>query len=279
MSCLRNGVIINPTTDVGVVTTGTTGYAFPSQWAAPYVPAANSDFKVCLPSGAPFPRSTSGVDPTVVNNHITTVLTKFVYTVDVPRLNDYDPIPTANATAPGLSNTSPTFAKDNINPALAFAKAAKKLRDNLEDEYCFYSNRYSKLLLFILTIAASATGNLSDAKYIEAKTLAELINRKLNDLILILQKLNDIRYNELQSGYYATDAGVNQSNNKLREAKAQLDSNLALLNNSELKTDIQSAMMEYTIEKNQSSRNLLAIYGFMNIVAVGMLYYLYRNIK
>jgi hypothetical protein len=48
------------------------------------------------------------------------------------------------------------------------------------------------------------------------------------------------------------------------------------LQNSEMETNAKSAMIDYTVEKNSSSRNLLAIYGFMNIVAVGMLVYLYR---
>jgi hypothetical protein len=46
-----------------------------------------------------------------------------------------------------------------------------------------------------------------------------------------------------------------------------------------METNVKTAMMDYTIEKNNASRNMLAVYGFLNIVAVGMLYYMYSSIK
>jgi hypothetical protein len=46
-----------------------------------------------------------------------------------------------------------------------------------------------------------------------------------------------------------------------------------------MEKDLKSAMVDYTVEKNSSSRNLLAIYGFMNIVAAGLIFYLYRTAK
>jgi len=282
MTCIGpNNSVINGASVQGINAEAAPPYTYPNDWITNYTPTTNSsDYKECLPSGAPFPRTSSGgVDPAVVENHIRNTLFKFEYTVNVPPSNTYVGIPTANATAPGLSNDSPNFAKDNINPALAFANAAKKLRDNLADEYCYYRSRYKMFLYFILTIAARTDGDLNDSAYISSKTHANTINRKLNDIILIIEKISQIRQSELEAGYYATNAGVNQANSELATAKTQLDKHLALLNNSELKRDVHSAMMEYTIEKNQSSRNLLAIYGFMNIVAVGMLYYLYRNIK
>jgi hypothetical protein len=41
----------------------------------------------------------------------------------------------------------------------------------------------------------------------------------------------------------------------------------------------KQSMIDYTMEKNSSSRNLLAVYGFMNIVAVGLLFYMYKAAK
>ena len=43
--------------------------------------------------------------------------------------------------------------------------------------------------------------------------------------------------------------------------------------------DVKQSMIDYTLEKNASSRNLLAVYGFMNIVAVGLLFYMYKASK
>jgi hypothetical protein len=40
---------------------------------------------------------------------------------------------------------------------------------------------------------------------------------------------------------------------------------------------LRTDMMEYSAEKNRSARNLLALYGFLNLSAVGLLIYIYRS--
>jgi hypothetical protein len=68
-------------------------------------------------------------------------------------------------------------------------------------------------------------------------------------------------------------------NSDLDTARTNLKTHSEQLQKNDMNTDIQSSMIEYSLEKNSSSRNLLAIYGFMNIVAVGLLFYLYKNTK
>ena len=68
-------------------------------------------------------------------------------------------------------------------------------------------------------------------------------------------------------------------NSDLSTARTRLRENSEKLEKQDLAADIQSSMIDYSLEKNESSRNMLAIYGFMNIVAVGMLFYLYTNVK
>jgi hypothetical protein len=277
MSCTRpDGTIINSVTDVGANFT-TAPYSYPAAWAANYSPPTN--FQECLLNGVPFARTNGSVNSSDVTNHVRNTLLKKVYPVNVAAdvTVGYTGINSITAEPPSLSNAASNFAKDNINPAAAFAQSSNKLRSNLEDEYCFYHNRYRKFLFFILSIASNPAGVITDAKYLESIDKTNLINNKLNDIILILKELAKQRDTTL-SGYYGAD-GVNQVNTDLEAARLQLEDDIAKLNKSELQKDIQSAMMEYTIEKNQSSRNLLAIYGFMNIVAIGMLYYLYRNGK
>jgi hypothetical protein len=256
-------------------------------------------FFECLPgSGDGFTRDSDGsysskdgagnpTAPVTLTAHVTTLLSRN-YPVTAPATGTYSGFSVQNATPPSLSNDAPNYAQGNINPALAYAQASEKLRVNLRDEYCYYYNRYYKLLEFILTVAArdisdagpgSAGLNRDGTPYKNAINSAVIINNKLNDLILIMKHISISRNNALANTYYSPTAGVNQVNNDLETARRQLQADVALLKNSELKVDVQSAMMDYTIEKNQSSRNLLAIYGFMNIVAVGMLYYLYRNSK
>ena len=79
------------------------------------------------------------------------------------------------------------------------------------------------------------------------------------------------------SSYYNTD--VNKLNSELDDARGKLASHSNILQNNDLKADVQAAMVDYSIEKNSSSRNLLAVYGFLNVVAAGLLFYLYTNTK
>jgi len=308
MSCSS----INVPTTIGVAY-GTTvaSNIWPAEWSAKYstilnasgdklgptgnviVDPAGKKYYECLPNGEPFSTSGGSVSTNIIDTHINDVLLRREYPVTVPpadvgtvKYNGYvkkDNIP------PGLSNTeSGMLGQGNINPAVAYAQASSNLRANLEDEYCYYYNRYYQLMTFILTVAST---NISDAgtnssalnaptsPYKTAIDAASKINQRLNDLILLMKQLSILRNKALSDFYYSPTDGVNQVNSDLERSRRQLQANAALLKNSQLKVDIQSAMMQYTIDKNQSSRNLLAIYGFMNIVAVGMLYYLYQNSK
>ena len=72
---------------------------------------------------------------------------------------------------------------------------------------------------------------------------------------------------------------MNSLNATLDTARTNLVRHSKILENNNLTSDVQAAMIDYSIEKNSSSRNLLAVYGFMNIVAAGLLFYLYTNMK
>ena len=74
-------------------------------------------------------------------------------------------------------------------------------------------------------------------------------------------------------------ASINALNTQLDKARTNLLTHSNKLRNNDLSSDVQTAMIEYSLEKNSSSRNLLAIYGFMNIIAAGLLFYIYTKSK
>jgi hypothetical protein len=49
-----------------------------------------------------------------------------------------------------------------------------------------------------------------------------------------------------------------------------------MLKSQDALVQIRKRMVEYTMEKNNSASNLLALYGFLNIVAIGLLIHSYR---
>jgi len=177
----------------------------------------------------------------------------------------------ANPPAPDATDT---------DPAEAFATSAATLRASLSNEYCYYYVRYMYALQKVLLLAATSGMQLaSNADYNAKKAKAVSLNGKLNQLLQIMQGIVGARANSLKEDYYGATTGVNAVNSDLDTARQSLVGHMSALQNNNLQSDIRGSMIDYSLEKNKSSANLLAIYGFMNIVAVGMLYYLYRNSK
>lgn len=167
---------------------------------------------------------------------------------------------------------------EEMNPAEDFAKTSAALRDSINKEYCFYYKRYTFILNEILMQAATQDSTKLGAAYTEKKNNTEGLNSRLNQILQVIQALVNSRIASLKE-YYGTSTGVNQVNEYLDTTRVDLLNHSKLLKNKAMEKDLKSAMVDYTVEKNSSSRNLLAIYGFMNIVAAGLIFYLYRTSK
>jgi len=142
----------------------------------------------------------------------------------------------------------------------------------MQSEYCWYYNRYIWALTNVLT-AASQSGGVVDPK---VKSNTAELNTKLNGILLVMKASINSRMDTLSSYY---DKDINSQNGDLDTARQRLRDHSEILEKNDLQSDVQAALVDYSIEKNSSSRNMLAMYGFMNIVAVGLLFYLYTNTK
>jgi hypothetical protein len=164
----------------------------------------------------------------------------------------------------------------DLNPAGTFSSGAAYLRTNITNEYCFYYKRYMYILSKLLTMVASTSKDVNQNDITRMKQNTEILNSKLNQILQLLQGLVNSRLTTLR-GYYGENTGVNEINRELDKNRADLIKHTSLLKNEQLEVDVRTAMIDYTLEKNSSSRNLLAIYAFMNIVAAGLIYYLHRS--
>jgi len=182
-------------------------------------------------------------------------------------------------TAPPLSGDALKNLKEGRSESQSgqpsYGTQAKLLRDYIKQEYCYYYTRYSFALNLILTNASQSGGTLST----ELKNNTALLNKKLNTILAVLGEIVDKRSLSIKGYIENNDDGLNSLNSALSTARTRLRENSEKLEKKDLAADIQSSMIDYSLEKNESSRNMLAIYGFMNIVAVGMLFYLYTHVK
>ena len=184
-----------------------------------------------------------------------------------------------NANAPAIiSSKDLVTANKDLNIASSYATNSAALRQSINNEYCFYYKRYMFALEKVLFLASTSGMNPADTNYVKIKEAAQVLNSRLNQILQVMQGLIRSRSASL-STYYGNTNGVNQLNTDLDTARTSLVGHMERLKSNDMEQDIQSSMVDYTIEKNSSSRNLLAIYGFMNIVALGLLFYVYRSSK
>jgi hypothetical protein len=148
----------------------------------------------------------------------------------------------------------------------------------IQQEYCFNYIRYKYSLetLFDKLIMTSKLTTLSEADKadIQSKlTRAKTYNEKLNDIIQITNYIAQKRASEMRQ----QNAEINAMNTSIKSTFDALQGHSKMLNSENSITELRKRMVEYTEEKNRSAMNLLSLYGFLNLVAIGLLFYVARS--
>jgi hypothetical protein len=154
----------------------------------------------------------------------------------------------------------------------------KQTMDALQNEFCYTYVRYKFALedLFeTLTRTSSASSlTIAQRKTIETKiSRAKELNMRLNDLIQFTNFLANKRASEMRD----QNSNINTLNSSLADIYGRLQKQNEILRQESSITDLRQRMVEFTQEKNQSATNLLSLYGFLNLVAVGLLFYIARS--
>lgn len=148
----------------------------------------------------------------------------------------------------------------------------------MKEEFCFYYFRYKYALetLFETLVNTSKKSTLTetDRTTIQRQLAkAKEFNEKLNDLIQIVNSIAQKRATEMRS----QNQEINQMNQTLQTTFDTLQTHKNLLSSETSIADLRKRMVEYTEEKNRSALNLLSLYGFLNLVAIGLLFYISRS--
>jgi hypothetical protein len=153
-----------------------------------------------------------------------------------------------------------------------------KTMNALQDEFCYTYVRYKFALedLFETLTRTSSGSSLTDAqrRTIEQKIqLTKDFNMNLNDIIQFTNFLSNKRAAEMRD----QNSTINVLNSSLQDIYGRLAQQNAILRQESSITDLRQRMVEFTQEKNQSASNLLSLYGFLNLVALGLLFYIARS--
>jgi hypothetical protein len=162
----------------------------------------------------------------------------------------------------------PTSIKSYPEQVDAFLKKIK-------EEYDFYNTKYRSILqkLFseIQQGSQSTSADLSAAIQQDLQ-LSLMLNVRLNDMTQII---NGITQSMLASSQQMEDK-INQFNTTVQDQQQKLENQNRIISSNEATMKIRKEMVKYTEEKARRSDNLLKLYSFLNIIAVGLLVYVYK---
>lgn len=160
----------------------------------------------------------------------------------------------------------------------AFLRKDKAFLENLKREYCFYDARYKyalRQLIGKLQAGYSDSNTENQAlikKYLQA---SQTLNRKLNDLTQLTNVMTQLRLQQTQD----QNSAINGLNAQLEERSKLLVKQNKILATEQGAANLYKDMTRYTKEKVDATNTLLTFYSFLNITALGLIFYLYTAMK
>jgi hypothetical protein len=150
--------------------------------------------------------------------------------------------------------------------------------NDLKNEFCHFYSRYQYALdqLFTSLSATSGKAKVTDTDRRAINLYlgkAKEFNVRLNDLVQISNYLAAKRVQDASK----QSSEVNALNESISTVFTSLQKQAEILNKEHSEAELRQRMVEYTQEKNKSTNNLLQLYGVLNIVAIGLLLYIYRS--
>jgi hypothetical protein len=177
-----------------------------------------------------------------------------------------------------------SLKSQNIVPAVtanassgdSFVLKQKLFLASIKEEYCFYDSRYKyalqKLLSTVQQGYMTQSGDVQQGiqTYLQ---YTQRLNQKINDLTQIINAITI----DMESGAANLSNEVKKFNKEVQEKQKALEEQNKILSSQSAATKLNKEMVKFTEKKNKYTNNLLNLYGFMNIVALGLLIYVYRS--
>ena len=218
---------------------------------------------------------------TAITTYLTTPAAVISTGATVPTAQQYATANAARPQIPGATSPSPIIAADKgISNDLIYS---------LNFEYCYWGSIYRTLIGDLvdaqsyinpslptstggtaspLVVADTLTSNI--AAFINA---AIKINQRLQDLAAIANALSTASITATQSN----SANIDQTLSNIAATNETLQAQQASLISADSQSILRSRMMSYSDEKNSYATQQLALYGFANFIALGLLFYIYRS--
>lgn len=173
------------------------------------------------------------------------------------------------------SGVIPTLTAGNSD---LFMKKQSELLNNIQAEYCFYESRYKySLEKLFSTIGQSYINNTDDVQNTIKSylTSSQELNQKLNDLTQIINGVTE----DMLSLNSDLEDKVKAFDKQNKEQQLKLQYQNKVISSNQASTELNKQMVKFTEQKAKYSNNLLGLYSFLNIVALGLLVYVYKSAR
>lgn len=170
--------------------------------------------------------------------------------------------------------STPFNSPDSKDPLNEYVTKENNFTQQLKAEYCFYEVRYFAALdRFLQSVADASLRNDKTVVVQQRLDTARKLNQKLNVLTQLVNAISKYRYSSTEK----FNQDINSINNGLKKRGDQLIEQSKILEKETAAADLHKRMVEYTVEKNRVNNNLLGLYAVMNVVALGMIFYIART--
>lgn len=164
------------------------------------------------------------------------------------------------------------------NVANAKISVSYDLMYSLQYEFCFYARLYSILIKDYVSLQQTAVGttftqDIKNDQIRQVVNALNAVNLRLIDLTTITNNVNELQ----RTAVGEMNTEVNQFMSSIKNASASLEKNATALTSNDVKSKLRTRMVEFSDEKNAYANQLLGLYGFANLIALGLLFYIYRS--
>jgi len=166
--------------------------------------------------------------------------------------------------------------KDNDKP-VTYNEKMEKFIKYAKEEYTYYYERYKFALGILFTKITDTYRTPPTTSTVPAAVQTALddvaaVNLKLNDILSVVQAVSD----NMHKTAVAANTQITEMMKLMLKNKEKMESQGNMIRSNQASTTIQKEMVKYTEEKARYNDNLLKVYSFLNIVALGVLLYVYK---
>jgi hypothetical protein len=159
------------------------------------------------------------------------------------------------------------------DPLAEYTDQERAFQEKVKSEYCWYERRYFAALDMFLSSVSNASFRGQTEAVATRLDMAKLLNQKVTLLTQIVNGIAKFRFAQ----HTRFQGDINALNTGLKERQKQLLEQANILSRETAAADLHKNMVSYTVEKNKANQNMLTLFGILNIVAIGMVYYIAQS--